>query len=166
MAIESITDENYFDFRKSSRAVLMISTATCPKCREFLPILETIEKQNQQIRFGKTYLEQGHSVQLKKEYPDIGRWILPTTLLFRENLEVGRIYGGLLYPQTLSKIQERLILGTTVYVHNGGLYYIPAIIKKMDGRQSPYHLQLLEKSLLGEKGAIIQIDESQIKWNL
>jgi len=166
MAIDSITDENYSDFKKSSRAVLMVSTSTCQKCKEFLPVLETISRQSPQIKFGKTLLDKDRSIQLKKEYPDIARWILPTTLFFKKSSEAGRISGGLLYSQTFSKIQESLIFGTIVYVLNGSEIYVPATIKQINGRNGPYTLQLLEKSSLGQEGSIVQRDESKIKWNL
>jgi hypothetical protein len=103
---------------------------------------------------------------LKKEYPDIARWILPTTLFFKKSSEAGRISGGLLYSQTFSKIQESLIFGTIVYVLNGSEIYVPATIKQINGRNGPYTLQLLEKSSLGPEGSIVQRDESKIKWNL
>ena len=52
--MESITDENYKDFKNSPLAALLISTSWCQECKKYLPTIETLSKQMPFIRFGKT----------------------------------------------------------------------------------------------------------------
>jgi len=166
MTVESVNDENYSDFKNFSRAALIISTSTCQKCREYLPVIETLSGQMPYIRFGKIILDKDRSTQLKREHSDLGSWTLPTTLLFLNQREAGRISGMSFYPQTLSRIQEALILGTTIYVSNGSGIYVPASIKQMKGIKGPYTAQILEQSGLGQRGKVVPLSEGDFKWNL
>ncbi|MCX6749212.1 MAG: thioredoxin family protein [Candidatus Pacearchaeota archaeon] len=166
MAVEPVNDENYSDFRNSSRTALVVSTSTCQACREYFPVIETLSGQMPYIRFGKTVLDRDRSIQLKREYPDLGSWMLPTTLLFLNQREAGRIFGVSFYPQALAKIQEALVLGTTVYAHNGSGIYVPASIKKIKGLRGPYTAQLLEESGLGQRGMVVALNDGNFKWNL
>lgn len=165
MAIEKITDENYDNFKNSSRAALVVGASWCQECERYNQIADSLAKQLPFIRFGKTVLDEAGSTQLKRDYTDIGGWTLPTTLLFKDQKEVSRINGVALYPNALSSIQENLISESTIFVPNGSLY-VPATIKFINDRKSSYVLQLMENSPLGRKGATIELPEGGFSWNL
>jgi len=164
--MESVTDVNYNEFRNFPRAVLLVSTSWCQQCQKYLPIIETLSRQMPFIRFGKTILDKDRSSQLKREYPDIKRWVLPSTLFFMEQERVGKIHGLVTYPELVTKINEYLLLDTTVFVQNSEGIYIPASIQQIKGVKGPYLVRLEEDSSLGRKGTTSQIPLEEIKWGL
>ena len=165
--MESVTDVNYRDFsRNSSRAALLISASWCQQCKEYLPTIETLSRQMPFIKFGKTVLDKDRSSQLKREYPDIRKWVLPSTIFFREQERVGKIHGLVTYPELVTKINEYLLLDTTVFVQNSEGIYIPASIQQIKGVKGPYLVRLEEDSSLGRKGTTSQIPLEEIKWGL
>lgn len=164
--METITDVNYEEFKNSPRAALLVSTSWCQNCKEYLPVIKTVAKQMPFIRFGKTVLDEDRSIQLKKEHPNIGKWLLPSTVFFREQREIEKSHGVLTYPELVSKVHEYLLLDTTVFVSNTNGIYIPASIQQISGLKEPYLLRCEEDSSLGEKGTFIQIPTEKIKWGL
>jgi len=164
--MESITDTNYQNFKNSPLAALLISASWCQQCKEYLPTIETLSRQMPFIRFGKTILDKDRSIQLKKEYSDIGKWILPSTVFFKEQKKVGKIEGLIRYPELVSKVQESLLLDTTVFVQNSKGIYIPASIQQIIRPKGPYLIRYEEDSSLGEKGTSIQVPIEQITWRL
>jgi thiol-disulfide isomerase/thioredoxin len=162
--IEQVTDENYQNFRNLPRSVLMVSTSYCQDCRRYDPVLETLSRQMPFIDFGKIVLDKDRSSQLKKDYTDISRWILPATLLFRDQRLVMQIKGFAPYPHVASKIQENLVQGSTVFIPNGKTS-VPALIKQIQGK-GLYHLQLMENSPLGRIGSTISLPEGKFDWGL
>jgi thiol-disulfide isomerase/thioredoxin len=165
--MESVTDVNYKDFsRNSSRAALLVSTSWCQQCKKYLPTIETLSRQMPFIRFGETVLDKDRSSQLKREYPDIRKWVLPSTVFFREQERIGKIHGLATYRELVSKVQEYLLLDTIVFVQNSDGIYIPASIKQINGVKQPYLVKLEEDSSLGEKGTTVQIPVEKIKWGL
>jgi len=165
MTIEQITDSNYEEFKNSSRAVLVVSTSWCNKCKEYEPIIDRLSGQMPFIRFGKTVLNEDRSTQLKREYRDINRWTLPTTLFFKGQREVSRIRGFAPYPNVVSEIQDNLLLESLVFIPNGNAY-VPALVKYIRNKKGPYRLQLTEDSSLGRKGATIELEEEKFQWRL
>jgi len=164
--MESITDANYGEFKDSLRAVLLISTSWCQQCQKYLPAIETLARQMPFIRFGKTILDKDRSIRLKREYPDIGKWVFPSTVFFKKEKETGKIHGVRAYPELVSKVQEYLLLGETVFVPAGNGIYIPASIQQISGAKGSYLVKWKEDSSLGKKGAIVQIPAERINWGL
>lgn len=169
MTIEKITDLNYEELKNFSRAVLVVSTSWCTECARYDPVIDTLSRQMPFIRFGKTVLDKkivldkDRSSQLKREYKDINRWTLPTTLLFRSQREVSRIGGYAVYPDVVSKIQDNLLLESLVFIPNGSIY-VPALVKHIRNREGLYVLQLTEDSFLGRKDTIIELEEKDFQW--
>jgi len=163
MTIEQITDANYNNFRDYSRAVLLVSVSWCQPCKSYEPIINTLSNQMPYIKFGKMTIDKDRTSQLKKEYSDINSWIFPTTLLFREQKEKCRIKGVSSYPDVLSKLKKELILESKVYLASNGKF-IPAVINNI--QDNMYRLRLMENSLLGREGNLIEIEKEKILWNL
>ena len=172
MAIEKVTDANYEEFRNFSRAVLVVSTSWCKECGRYDPIIETLSRQMPFIRFGKVVLDkkiisnEDRSSQLKRDYRDINRWTLPTTLLFRNQREVpnSRINGFRPYSDIFPKIQKNLLLESLVFVPNGSIY-VPALVKHIRNTRGPYVLELTRDSSLGRKGERIELEEKKFQWS-
>jgi len=92
MAIEKITDENYEDFRKSEKAVLVLSLAKlCGACKRYKPTLSSVAEEISHVRFGEAELDEGHLIKLKRDFPDIK--YVPTTILVRNGEVVHRFDG-------------------------------------------------------------------------
>ena len=164
MGIESITDVNYQDFKKSSRAALVVGASWCKHCKGYYPTLDALSNKFPFIKFGKAIIDKDRTSQLKRDYSDLASWLLPTTLLFKDQREISRIKGVALYPDFLSKLQEYLILGSTVFIPDGK-NYIPGVIKHINNN-SPYLIQLTENSPLGKKGANVQLREGEFNWGI
>lgn len=164
--MESITDVNYAGFKNSPKAALLISTSWCQQCKKYLPTIEALSRQMPFIKFGKTVLDKDRSSQLKGEYPDIKKWVLPSTVFFKEQRGCGKIHGLATYPELVSKVQEYLLLGTTVFVPNSDGIYIPASIQQISGIKGPYLVKWKEDSSLGRKGTTVQIEVEKIRWGL
>ncbi len=166
MTIEQITDENYEGFRNSSRSVLMVSTSWCKNCKGYTPVIDTLSNKFPFIRFGKIVLDKDRSTEIKREYGnEIGGWILPTTLFFREKREALKIQGVDLYPNVLSKVNENLVLGSTIFIPNNGESYLTGIIKHVQD-SNLYTVQLTANSRLGEKGQSVKLKEGDFEWGI
>lgn len=166
MAIEKITDSNYEEFKNYSRSILVVGTSWCEQCKRYEPIVETLAKQKPYIRFGKTSIDTDRSGQLKRDYGDINQWKLPTSLMFRNQREIGRIKGFALYPAVRELIDSNLILESMIFLKSDNGVYIPGLIKQINKSNGLYSVQLQENSNLGRKNSQILIPEGKFNWSL
>jgi len=162
MTIEKVTDINYEEFKNSPRSALVVTTSWCRHCANYEPIINTLLKQMPYIKFGKSVIDKEKTSRLKRDYSDFGSWILPTTLLFRDEREVSRIKGSALYPEVLSRLQTNLIIGSLIYVPGRNGEYVPAKIKGI--HQGLYALELIGDSKHGKKNTIIKLGEGEFAW--
>lgn len=166
MAVEKITDSNYENFRSLSRGVLVVGTSWCNQCKQYEPIIETLSRQRPFIGFGKIIIDKDRSSHLKRDYKDINQWVLPVTLMFKDQREIARIKGFSPYPIVNEMINNNLILGSTVFMLSNNEKHIPAVIKQINKFNGLYSVQLMEDSFFGRKGSEIQIREGKFNWNL
>lgn len=148
-----ITDENYSAFKKNSRAAIVVSTSSCHNCRDYKPVVNSLEGLMPYINFGEMVLDGGRLIEPKREYRDIANWMLPTTLLFRNGKEVGRIKGACKYPEALKNIENFLIVGSNVYYSNNG-NYIQGVVKSIIG----------DKYILNLNGNSVEAKKGDFKW--
>jgi len=153
MTVEEITDTNYQEFKQSPRAVLVVGTTTCKNCKTYDPVVNALSQNLPFIRFGKAILDKPGLTQLKREYTDIQKWTLPTTLLTKEGKEISRLQGAYLYPHALGAVIDKLILGSHVYISENGRD-IEAIIKSI----------VNDSYILQANGNTIQVPKEKIKW--
>jgi len=166
MSIEKITDSNYEEFRNYPRSILVVGTSWCEQCKRYEPIVETLAKQKPYIIFGKTSIDTDRSGQLKRDHRDINQWKLPTTLMFRDYKEVGRIKGFALYPAVRELIDNNLILGSTIFLKSNNGVSVPGLIKQINKANGLYSVELQENSNLGRKNSQILIPEEKFNWSL
>ena len=165
MTIEQISDVNYQEFKQSPRAALVVGSSYCQACKVYNPVIDTLGNNIPFVRIGKTTLDKDRSIKLKTDYRDIGTWTLPTTLLFKDGKEVSRIKGSALYPKALTEFQNNLILGSTVYCLDRGIY-LPGIVKHIVNGGDKYLIQLMQDSFLGGKNSIVELSKERFQWGL
>jgi len=104
MAIE-LTEQNFNEEISKEKPVLVdFWAAWCAPCRAIAPILEEIEKeQNDKIKIAKLNVD---------EYPDIASrfkvFSIPTLIIFKNGKELGRLVGAVPKPKLLQFINETL----------------------------------------------------------
>lgn len=159
MAIEKITDINYEGLKQAQRVVLVVGTSWCQSCKAYKHTIHQLSGSMPYVAFGEVVLDEGRAVQLKKEYPGINSWTLPTTLFIRDGKEVHRLSG--VYPPLtlLQTINEKLLIGSTAYVPGNNGKVAAARVKKVVGDR--YFLELLEDSPLGRKGESLELTRSE-----
>ena len=97
--MRDLTSEDLGEFISGNELVVLdCYTAYCPPCKKMFPILETLEKESSEVKFGSINIGEENEIALK-----YGVMSVPTLLIFKDGELKDRVVG-LVSKDKLSKV--------------------------------------------------------------
>ena len=103
MTIEIITDENYEEFKKYEKAVLVIGVNSCAACSLYDVVIKNVADSFPDIKFGKAIYDEPDSRSIKRDYP-LDK--APHTILLKRGELVSKLVGMHFQPQLTLALKE------------------------------------------------------------